>query len=195
MDLFDRIYRVYGLLRRARYPVSLAKIIEEIECSRSTAVRTIEHMRDHLHAPIDYDRARNGYYLKPTEDGPWELPGLWFNASELHALIAAHQLFETLQPGLLNEALAPLRERIEQLLQSRRSGSREIVRRVRLVRSATRRVEPELFRAVADALVRRRRLRIVYHGRERDRDTRREVSSQRLIHYRDNWYMVGWDHG
>lgn len=195
MDVIDRIYRLYGLLRSARHPVPLRRMTAELECSRSTAVRTIEHMRDYLGAPIDYDRARNGYFLRPTENGPWELPGLWFNASELHALLAAYELLANVQPGLFDEALAPLKDRIEKLLQSRRGGSPEIGRRVRLLRVATRRVEPEHFRAVADALVTRRRLCLVYHGRGRDEVTEREVSPQRLVHYRDNWYLDAWDHG
>ncbi len=196
MDLIERIYRVYRLLRNARYPVPFSRIRRELEeCSRSTAVRTIERMRNHLHAPIDYDRGRNGYYLRASEDGPWELPGLWFNASELHALLAAQELLANVQPGLLEEALAPLKERIEQLLKSRGGGGREVARRVRLVRTAARRVEPEHFRTAAAALIARQRLRIVYHARGRDEVTRREVSPQRLIHYRDNWYLDAWDHG
>ncbi len=60
---------------------------------------------------------------------------------------------------------------------------------------AARKLEPEHFRAVAGAVLGRRRLRMVYHGRARDEITEREVSPQRLVHYRDNWYLDAWDHG
>ncbi|MFL6714656.1 MAG: helix-turn-helix transcriptional regulator [Sulfurifustis sp.] len=158
-------------------------------------MRSIEDLRDYLHAPVEYDRARNGYYLRPGADGPWELPGLWFNASELHALLAAHELLANVQPGLLDEALAPLRSRIEHLLQSREAGGAEIARRVRVLRVAARAIEPKYFRQAADAVIARRRVRIVYHGRGRDQVTTREISPQRLVHYRENWYLDAWDHG
>jgi predicted DNA-binding transcriptional regulator YafY len=40
----------------------------------------------------------------------------------------------------------------------------------------------------------RKRLRIEYHSRGRNETTRRELSPQRLTHYRDNWYLDAWDH-
>ena len=38
----------------------------------------------------------------------------------------------------------------------------------------------------------RRKLRLRYHGRERDDITERTVSPQRIAHYRDNWYLDAW---
>ena len=40
----------------------------------------------------------------------------------------------------------------------------------------------------------RRRLELVHYSRERDEETEREVSPQRLVHYRDNWYLDTWCH-
>ncbi|MBC7706396.1 MAG: hypothetical protein H7274_20915 [Rhodoferax sp.] len=43
--------------------------------------------------------------------------------------------------------------------------------------------------AVGSALRQRRRLVIPHHGRRRDQTGEGEISPQRLIHYRDNWYL------
>ena len=40
----------------------------------------------------------------------------------------------------------------------------------------------------------RKRLVIRYHARGTDEVTEREVSPQRLMHYRDNWYLDAWCH-
>lgn len=32
-------------------------------------------------------------------------------------------------------------------------------------------------------------MRVLYHGRERDRTTERVISPQRLVYYRSNWYL------
>lgn len=50
------------------------------------------------------------------------------------------------------------------------------------------------FQAVGSALLRRRRLVIDYQGRGSGETRQREVSPQRLIHYRDNWYLDAWCH-
>jgi len=50
------------------------------------------------------------------------------------------------------------------------------------------------FQVVADALLQGRRLWLEYHGRAKDVVSRRVVSPQRLVHYRDNWYLDAWCH-
>lgn len=40
-------------------------------------------MRLHFNAPLKYDRERNGYFFDTKDDEIFELPGVWFNATEL----------------------------------------------------------------------------------------------------------------
>ena len=195
MDLFDRVFRLHQILRRARYPVGRAVLQERLECSRATLARMLRAMKDYLGAPIEYDRHAKGYRYAPAADGPYELPGLWFTASELYALLVAQELLAAAQPGLLDEELKPLRERIERLLAAKRMARGEFPRRIRILAQAARRAEPAAFQAVAHAVVGRKRLRFRYHGRARDDISERTISPQRLVHYRDNWYLDAWDHG
>ena len=195
MDLFDRIYELDRILRRAHTPVSRAALQERLECSRATVGRIISEARACIGAPIEYDHRSGGYRYAASEDGPWELPGLWFNASELYALLAAHHLLANAQPGLLEGDLTPLLARIERILAARGLGHHEAARRIRILRMAARRTDQQHFRTVAGALVARRRLLMRYHGRARDAVTQRQVSPQRLTHYRENWYLDAWDHG
>jgi predicted DNA-binding transcriptional regulator YafY len=88
-----------------------------------------------------------------------------------------------------------LRARIERILKAQGVDSGETGRRVRILSMAARRLEPEPFRTVASAVLDRQRLHLVYHGRARDERSERQVSPQRLTHYRDNWYLDAWDHG
>jgi len=66
MDRFERIYALHRLLSAASLPVPRRRIEEQLECSRATAKRIIEAMRLFLDAPIEYDKARNGYYYAPS---------------------------------------------------------------------------------------------------------------------------------
>lgn len=195
MDRFDRIYQLHRVLAGRRTPIPLKDLIVELECSEPTVKRTIAAMRDFLDAPIVYDRERNGYvYDGAGPSGTWELPGLWFSASELQALLALERLLSTLSPGLLAHELAPFRQRIEALLQRSEVGTGELYARLRILAMGARDVRPVLFRTIASAVGTRRRLALTYRNRSRDQVTERTVSPQRLVHYRDNWYLDGWCH-
>jgi predicted DNA-binding transcriptional regulator YafY len=193
MDRFDRIFELNRILSTSRYPVSRQRLEEVLECSRATVKRLIEEMRLYLNAPIIFDRKLNGYRYAPLEGEMYELPGLWFNASELYALLSMQQLLEQVQPGLLDGHLEPLRRRIHELLNRQPSGSDELPARIRILRAAARQPSPH-FALLAGAVAARQRLQIDYYNRARDQRNERQVSPQRLTHYRDNWYLEGWCH-
>ena len=193
MDRFDRIFELNRILQSARHPVSRRRLEEELECSRATAKRVIEDMRLYLNAPIVYDRERNGYRYDQSEGQMYELPGLWFNASELYALLSVQQLLQHVGPGLLDQHLKPLQKRIDEILRLQHAGSPGISGRIRILQVAARRVGG-CFQAVASAVAQRRRLELGYDNRSTGEQSRRDVSPQRLTYYRDNWYLDAWCH-
>jgi len=194
MERLQRIYRLHQILAGRRQPVAHQVLQEKLECSRATVNRIIQEMRLYFNAPIEYDRSRNGYHYALTDGETFELPGLWFSETELYALLTTQQLLAHVQPGLLDTQLKPVKERIEQILAARHLGSEEISKRVRILRMTGRNVALECFQNVAGALLQRNSLHINYHGRGNDETSQREISPQRLIHYRDNWYLDAYCH-
>ncbi len=192
MDKIDRFYKLHDALRDRRTPISRAELMSRLECSEPTIFRLIREMRDELHAPIKHNDELGGYYYeRTTEGGTYELPGLWFNAHELQALLVFERLFESLEPGLLREHLQPLSKRITQLFNDKRLGLNEATSRIRVLGMAAR-PTGECFQIIASATLQRHKLRLRYHGRGRDDITERTVSPQRIVHYRDNWYLDAW---
>lgn len=192
MDKFDRIYAMHRLLSARRTPISHEALQQELECSRATVTRTLELLRDHLNAPIVYDRDRNGYsYARQGQ--AWELPGLWLSSREVVALMAGMKFLGESGQGLLSEMVRPFRLRLEEILKQKHMGAGELLRRVRIVSSNTR-DQGAYFHVVADATIRRKQLVISYHSRSQDEDSQRNVSPQRLVHYRNNWYLDAWCH-
>jgi predicted DNA-binding transcriptional regulator YafY len=192
MDRFDRIFELNRILQSARYPISRHRLEQELECSRATVKRLIEEMRLYLNAPIVYDRKHNGYHYDPSEGEMYQLPGLWFNASELQALLSVQQLFAGIQPGLLESHLQPLRRKIDQLLSRHPGRAEPLTHHIRLLKAAAR--PAPYFTQLASALASRRRVRLHYYNRATDRFTERDVSPQRMTLYRDNWYLDAWCH-
>ena len=194
MDRLQRIYKFHQIIAAHHLPVAHRVLQERLECSRATVNRIIQEMRLYFNAPIKFDRERNGYYYDTQNNQTFELPGVWFNDAELHALLTTQQLLEQVQPGLLDSHLKPIKVRVEKMLAAGQCNSDEIVRRVRILRMSGRNSSSEHFQTVAGALLQRQRLVIRYHGRSNNKETRREISPQRLTHYRDNWYLDAWCH-
>lgn len=155
-------------------------------------------MRNRLHAPILWNRDAGGYRFEASARtaGPrYQLPGLWFSAAEIHALLTMQQLLDGLDTGgLLGPHVQPLMARLNGLLGSADNTADEVRRRIRVLGATPRRLVLAHFQTVGAALPRRRRLHIVYHARTRDEVSEREISPQRLVHYRDNWYLDAWCH-
>jgi predicted DNA-binding transcriptional regulator YafY len=195
MNRTERFYRIDQLLRERRV-VSLENFLTELEISRATFKRDIEYLRDRLHAPIIWDRAAGGYcFASAPVSGPsYELPGLWFSAAELYALLATQKLLADLEPSLLLAHLKPLQARLADLLAASGHSTDEIAARVRLLSSAKRKMNPQFFGVVAQALLARQQVQLTAWNRGRDEVQMRRVSPQRLVHYRDNWYLDAYCH-
>ena len=192
MDRYERIIALHRVLKAARRPVTLERLMDELGCSRATVYRDIAFLRDALMAPVITD-GEAGFSYDAHENERFELPGLWLNSEELHALLAAQQLLARSSGGMLSSALAPLQQRVEKLLDAHASGKRWPVERVRVIPHRGRRMDEHAFRIVASAVLERRQLAFDYRARSTDEKSRRTVSPQRLTHYRDNWYLDAWD--
>jgi predicted DNA-binding transcriptional regulator YafY len=194
MERIERIHALHRILSAARYPVTVQRLQEDLECSRATVYRDLAYLRDYLMAPVIGNGEAGFRYDHDDDAQRFELPGLWLSSEELHALLAAQQLLVRSGGGVLSNALAPLQQRIEKLLDEHAGGRRLPVERVRVVPHRTRKLDETSFRAVATAVLDRKQLSFEYRARSTDERTRRSVSPQRLTHYRDNWYLDAWDH-
>ncbi len=194
MKKIDRVMQLERLLRGRRFPIALTTIREKLGCSERTARRLLHDLRDRINAPVEYDHKRRGWIFRNDTGTAHELPGLWFSDAELYAFMVSQRLLADLQPGVFDEHLAPIRERIDALLKHAAAGRPDLARRVRILQMAARPVNVEHFRTIATALLDRKQLRVLYHGRERDETTERTVSPQRLVYYRSNWYLDAWCH-
>jgi predicted DNA-binding transcriptional regulator YafY len=195
MERTERFYKIQNLLR-SRHFVSLQDFMSELGVSRATFKRDLEYLRDRMCAPIVYDRDQKAYGFDPAvaDSTLWQLPGLWFSADELQALLTMDRLLGDLQPGVLSELIAPLRKRLRGLLESGEHSAEDIARRIKILSMGSRRVAPAHFRTIATAVLTRKRLRLRHQRRQDGEVIDREVSPQRLVHYRDNWYLDAWCH-
>lgn len=193
----ERVYLIDQMLG-GRVFVTFNELMERLEVSRATLKRDIAFMRDRLNAPIIFDRELGGYRFDKASQLPgnqYELPGLWFSAEEIHALLTMQHLLANLDTGgLLGSHIQPLLARLTAILGSTENEIGEIEKRIHVQNVGTREFHLDQFQSVGSAVLRRKRLTIDYHARGNNEQTRREVSPQRLVYYRGNWYMDAWCH-
>lgn len=190
-----RVHQIDQLLNHRRL-VSLDEFLDTLEVSRATFKRDLEFMRDQLNAPIVWDREQNGYrFDRQDAAGPkYELPGLWLSAAEAHALLGMHQLLEGVDAGLLGKHVAPLKARLDAILLAEGMDPAAVARRVRIIQQQRRQGGSAHFEAVAKATLERRQLTITHLNRGTGEVSTRSISPQRLVHYRENWYVDAWCH-
>ncbi len=194
VDRTERFYKIDRSLRQQRV-CTMAQLMEALDVSRATIKRDLEYLRDRFNAPIVWDRSLGGYrYDHDSAETEFQLPGLWLNASEVHALLVMDHLLKQMQPGLLGPHVGPLRERVRGLLAAGDHSVEEVERRIRVLSVGSRSLKLECFEAIANALLDRRRIRIRHFDRRQGDYHEREVSPLRLVHYRDNWYLDAWCH-
>lgn len=187
-----RLLRI--LSRKHQPPMSITRLCDELECGERSVKRYIRELRETYGYPIDSDREHGGYILRPGR-AEMELPGLFFSEAELSALLTMRELLSGVSPGLFEKDLAPLGRRVEELIAESGVAPAEVARRIRIVTMGGRLAEDRVFRACADAALSRRRLRLEYKARGRDGEWEaRDVSPQRLVRYRENWYLDCWCH-
>ena len=196
MSSTARLYRIETMVRQ-RGQVTMRELRDELEVSRATIKRDLEYLRSQLGAPIEYDALSRAYRFDASSRGQrHELPGMWFDERELYSLLMAHQLLSELDSdGTLSRHLQPLLDRIHQMLGSGDgSQAATLLQRVKVISALRRPVPGEFFERCGEALMKRKQLRMLYRTRGRQASGERDVSPQRLVHYRSTWYLDAWCH-
>ena len=195
MSINERVYLIDHLLNERR-SISFQDLLTRLEVSPATLKRDIAHMRDRLNAPVVFDKELGGY--RYGEQGPgmkYELPGLWFSESEIHALLTMQHLLNNLDSGgLIGPHIKPLLSRLTAILGTANNDAAQVQKRIKIESLGARQMHLEQFQVVGSALLNRKRLLIEYHARGTDEISNREVSPQRLMHYRGNWHLDAWCH-
>jgi len=193
LDKFDRFQLLHRQFRQHRKPIPIARLAALLECSEKTVKRAIENMRDYLDAPIEYVPEAKGWAYVADEQDHYELPGLWLTSAELQSLALLLQLLESFGNGLLNQELVVVEQSITKMLTARGIERSVFDQHIKVLPLSNRYVASHMFAQVCEAVLKRRRLSISYRNYQQQ-VSRREISPQTLVYYRENWYVDAWCH-
>jgi predicted DNA-binding transcriptional regulator YafY len=176
--------------------VPIEDFMSELEISKATFKRDLEYLRSRSKADIEYDRYLGGYKFKEGSDiNKIELTGIWFSEKEATALVLMQHLLSSLdQGGLIGPHIEPLTAIIDGILGQSETTAKELRKRIKVIGMGSRKNSIENFSEIGAALLKRNRLQLDYYSKGKDENTKREISPQRLIYYRENWYLDAYCH-
>ena len=196
MGDMERLHRIKYLIQ-ARKCVPTQDFLQELEISLATFKRDLEYLRNRMNANIVFSRSLGGYVFENGNQAgeKIELPGLWFSEEEATALVITQSLLAGIDKGgILSAHLEPLQNIIDGILGGSETTTKELRKRLKVFGMSTRKSSVQCFEVVGNALLKRKRLLINYYAKGTNETTEREVSPQRLIYYRDNWYLDAYCH-
>lgn len=186
-------YRIIdGCLRNSmhRYP-TIEYLQEKIndagyDVSVSMLRKDLQAMKRELHAPIEHDRERGGYYYS---DEHFSIQGIPLTADEIAALDYSTALLQQIKGSKMFQQFEnAINKLIEGYRISKITG--EETTRFLQIEEPLRQTDSQWLEPILQAIVNKSVLRIAYHpfGRE---EKEHLISAYLLKEYHNRWYLVG----
>ncbi|MBC8413706.1 MAG: WYL domain-containing protein [Nitrospira sp.] len=183
----ERFIWFHNKVRSGRFP-NARHIAERFEISYRTAQRTIEFMRDRIHAPLEYDYTGKGYYYS---DSTYELPSLWLNEDSIIALSLAVRLASSIPDSDIKKQLcALLQELFRQQSFDNALSFKDIAENISVKNIEYSRVNEKHFTKVVTALFQKSPLDITYCSPHSGTSTQRTIMPLHLIQYMGSWQII-----
>lgn len=189
-----RLLTIHRLIKEKRYP-NTRTLAEALECSRRTAERYIEKLKDLVAAQIAYDPVRRGYYYV---GGAPELPPLRLSEGEAVAIFLAEKLLRQCRGTPYEKEVCGALQKLTALLPDEVTvDARDMVEWISFDVEPLRGEEQRIARVFADldrARAEQRTVWMQYYTASRDADTEREIDPYGFHLYDGVWYVIAHCH-
>lgn len=189
-SMLTRLTIIDSLIRDGKFPNS-KKILKHHDltgCCKRTILRDIDYLRDSLNAPIEYDRARKGYYYT---DPNWKFLGVSVRESDLFALLIAKQAVAQYRGTPLADELNAIFKRLSEVLDGDIAvNPGNVSDHISFGPLPTMAVHPEAWNNVLRGLTLRRKIEITYQGILDKEPQKRVVRPYHMLNLQNAWYLL-----
>ena len=187
----NRILMVDEAIRSGSYP-NAAKLARKAEVTRRTIERDIEYLRDMYHAPIEYDRDREGYYYSEPN---FFIKSVILTEGELFSVALFDRLLEQYRNTPIEAALCRIFQKIVKSMPEKITvDSGVLSREITVISEHHGPIDPEVFECVFTALKMKRTITFDYRPLQKTDYKARTVDPYHAICQRANWYFIGYCH-
>lgn len=177
-------------MRRGMYP-NASSLAAHFEIASKSGQRSIDHFRDRLKAPLEYDSSRKGYYYT---DLNFQLPVIRLSEAELLALLISRKLITEAAAGPLADELGSVSKRLASLLAVNLPGRADPENAFSFRWKNVRPTDPLVFKAVTSALLQGKLLGFTYSSPTAPDCTMRTVEPHHLVNYMGSWHLFAYCH-
>ena len=160
---------------------------QQFEISTKTAQRSIDHFRDRLLAPLEYELSRKGYYYT---DPTFQLPVMRISQEELLALLISRKLITEASAGSLGDELGHISQRLGSLLAANLPGRARPEEAFSFRWKTISPTDPLTFKIVTSALLQGKLLTFCYYSPTSSDCTMRTVEPHHMVNYMGNWHLI-----
>ena len=192
-SVLTRIYAIDHAIALGRCP-SVRSLATELEVSTRTIERDLEQLRDHLGAPLVYDRRLGGYRYAES----YKLPQVRLTAGEIAVLLIGQELLSALAGTPWAQAARQVMAKLPLLLgdyvsidiEALTIDPSEVSFGLPRLRGDEESVSTR-FSAILDAISARRTVELRYYAASRNEETVRKVDPYHLRMEQGAWYVIG----
>jgi proteasome accessory factor B len=183
-----RIMAIDQALRAGTWP-NATTLAGQLEVTARTIRRDITYLRDQLRAPVEFDPVRNGY--RYTEAN-FRLPFFQLTEGELVSMLLAERVLRQYRGTPferdLSRAFAKVTDLLPDAISLRLDQMADCLSVMPAVQIS---YDPETFATLASAVVRRRRVKMVYWTAGRNETRSRLFDPYHLTLIDDGWFVIG----
>lgn len=183
--------RLYQLLQERRSALSLADILQQLGISYATFKRALGILRQDMGVTV-FSPSHGGYRLDPKDKHQIHINNHWLSPQELDSLIQSYQVLGALSKNAyLSRLIAPVLEKITSMVEA---GSDPQQSYFTILSPHERRNNGVHLPVLIQAMQAQRQVSIHYAPRSNSAAAQRNISPQKLIRYRENWYVLAYCH-
>ena len=187
----ERMMLIHERLRDGA-ALNCTRFADELDVSRKTIQRDIDHMRDRLGLPLEYDRGTHSYvYTSPVE----AFPTVQMSEGDAFALFVAERALEPLRGTPLFDRLQSTFEKLTSNLKGSVDLTSEDQQVVSFSQFGEGRTNAVAFDRLQKAHNEQREVTFAYKKPGASRAEIRNVRPYHLTHRDNLWYLVGHDLG
>jgi proteasome accessory factor B len=187
----ERMLRIHQTVSSGKFP-NASTLAREIEVVTKTIHRDIEFMRDRLNLPIEFDRARNGFYYTSEVSA---FPTMQITEGELFALVLAEKALQQYRGTSFEKPLLSAIKKMEQALPDTISlNLADIEQTISFRTRAEQILDLKIFDVLAKAAARREQIELAYRKPGQTKPEARVVDPYHLANINGEWYLFAYDH-
>ncbi len=183
--------KIHQAIQSGKFP-NATSLAGELEVSTKSIHRDLEFMRDRMGLPLEYDKARNGYFYTEEVNA---FPTLQITEGELFALMVAEKSLQQYRGTTFEKPLISAFKKMASSLPDTVSlNLAEWEQTISFRTSAEPILKLEIFDALAKATSQRHQLKLTYRKPGKKEMESRLIDPYHLANINGEWFLFAYDH-